>query len=61
VVDHMTHGNCIPIDSVKSEDDDYSSLVHNIEIGAYCDRDKTNPTNLVGYSYEMSGWCFLKK
>ena len=32
VVDNMTRGSCIPIDSVKSSDD-YSSLVHSIGTG----------------------------
>jgi len=47
VVDNMTQGSCIPIDSVKSSDD-YSSLVHNIGTGAYIGSDKTNSTYLVG-------------
>ena len=41
VVDNMTRGSCIPIDSVKSSDD-YSSLVHSIGTGACIDSDKTN-------------------
>ena len=41
IIDNMTRGSCIPIDSVKSSDD-CSSLVHNIETGAYIDSDKTN-------------------
>ena len=44
----MTWGSYIPTDSVKSEDDDCSSLVHNIGTGAYVDSDKTNPAYLVG-------------
>jgi len=36
----MTRGSCILTDSVKSGDDDYSSLIHNIEIGSYIDSDK---------------------
>ena len=48
VVDNITWESCIPTGSVKSRDDDYSSLVHNIEIGAYVDSDKTNPTYLIG-------------
>ena len=48
VVDNMTQGNCIPTNSVKSGDDDYSSLIHNIETGAYVDSDKTNPAYLIG-------------
>ena len=32
VLDNMTWGSCIPIDSVKSSDD-YSSLVHSIGLG----------------------------
>ena len=47
VVDDMTWGNCIPIDSVKSSDD-CSNLVHNIETRAYVDSDKTNPAYLIG-------------
>jgi len=47
VVDYITRGSCITIDSVKSGDD-CSSLVHSIGIGAYIDSDKTNPTYLVG-------------
>ena len=46
-VDHMTWGSCIPTDSVKSNDN-YSSLVHNIETMAYIDSDKTNPAYLDG-------------
>ena len=42
----MIRENCIPIDSMKS-DDDCSSLVHNITIEAYIDSDKTNLTYLV--------------
>ena len=34
VVDNMTRGSYIPIDSLKSSDD-YSSLVHNIGTGTY--------------------------
>ena len=41
VVDNMTRGSCIPIDSVKSSDD-YYSLVHSIETGACNDSNKTN-------------------
>ena len=48
VVDHMTRRSCIPTDSVKRADDDCSSLIHNIRIGAYIDSDKTNPAYLVG-------------
>jgi len=36
VVDNMTRGSCIIIDSVKSSGD-CSSFVHNIETGAYID------------------------
>jgi len=36
VVDHIIWESCTPTDSVKSEDD-CSSLVHNIGIGAYID------------------------
>ena len=46
VVDNMTQGSCIPSDSMKSGDD-YSSLVHSIETGAYIDSDKTNLVYLV--------------
>ena len=46
VVDKMTQGSCIPIDSVKSSDD-YSNLVHSIGIGSCIDSDKTNLTHLV--------------
>ena len=48
VVDHMTRGSCIPTDSKKSEDNNYSSLVHNIGTGVYVNSDKTNLTYLVG-------------
>jgi len=41
VVDYMTRGSCIPIDSMKSSDD-YSSFVHSIGTGACIDSDKTN-------------------
>ena len=44
VVDNMTRGSCIPIDSVKSSDD-YSSHVHSIGTGACNDLDKTNPAH----------------
>ena len=47
VFDYMTWETCIPIDSVKSGDD-YSSLVHSTEIGAFIDPDKTNLAYLVG-------------
>ena len=47
MVDYMTQDSCIPTDSMKSNDD-YSSLVHRIAIGAYIDLDKTNPAYLVG-------------
>ena len=47
VVDNMTRGSCIPIDSVKSSDN-YFSLIHSIGTGTYIDSDKTNPTYLVG-------------
>ena len=47
VFDHMTRGSCIPIDSVNSSDD-CSSFIHNIEIVAYIDSDKTNSAYLVG-------------
>ena len=47
VVDHMTRGSCIPIDSVQSRDD-YSDFVHNIEIGACVELDKTNSAHLFG-------------
>ena len=43
----MTRGNCIPTDSVKSGDDNFS-LAHNIASGAYVDSDKTNAAYLVG-------------
>ena len=41
VVDNMTRGSCIPIDSVKSSDN-YSSHIHSIGTGACYDSDKTN-------------------
>ena len=47
VVDKITQESCIPTDSEKSGDDDYSSLVLNIRTGAYVDSDKTNPAYLV--------------
>ena len=47
VVDHMTWGSCIPIDSVKSRDD-YSNFVHNIGIRACVELDKINLVHLVG-------------
>jgi len=47
VVDNMTRGSCIPIDSVKSSNDCFS-LVHNIGTVTYIDSDKTNLTYLVG-------------
>jgi len=47
MVDKMTWGSCIPTDSLKSGDNDFS-LVHNIRIGAYIDSNKTNLTNFVG-------------
>ena len=43
IVDKNPRGSCIHIDSVKSGDDDYFSLVHNIGTGAYVASDKTNP------------------
>jgi len=48
MVDRMTQGSCIPIDSVKSRYDDCFSLIHNIGSGAYDDSDNTNSTYLVG-------------
>jgi len=47
VVNNITRGSCIPTDSVKSGDVDYSSLIHNIGTGSYVDSDKTNPAYLV--------------
>ena len=44
VVDNMTLGSCIPVDSMKSSDD-YSSLIHSIGTGACIDSDKTNPAH----------------
>jgi len=55
VGDCMTQGSCIHTDSVKSGDD-YFSLVHSIETGAYIDSDKTNSAYLVGESYVMPDW-----
>ena len=52
VVDGETRGSCIPTDSMKSGDD-YPILVHNTEIGAYIDSDKTNLAYLVGYSVKL--------
>ena len=46
VIDNMTRGSCIPIDSVKSSND-CSSFVHNIGTRACIDLDKTNPAHLV--------------
>ena len=60
VFGHMTQGSCIPTDSMKSGDD-YSSLVYNIETGAYIDLDKTNPAYLVSQSYEMPGWNYPRQ
>ena len=40
VVDNMTRGSSIPIDSVRSSD--YSSLAHSIETGVCIDSDKIN-------------------
>jgi len=48
VVNHMTRGSCIPTDSVKNEDDDYSSLIHNIGTEVYIDSDKINLAYLIG-------------
>jgi len=44
VVDNMTRGSYIPIDSVKSSDDS-SSLIHSVGTGAHIDSDKTNPAH----------------
>ena len=46
VVDHMTWGNCILTDFMKSGDD-YSSLVHNIGTETFIGSDKTNQQYLV--------------
>ena len=46
VIDNMTQGSCLPIDSVKSSDD-YSSLDHSIGTGPCIDSNKTNPAHLV--------------
>jgi len=48
IVDNITRGSCIPIDSLKSGDDDYFSLVYSIWSGPLVDSDKTNPAYLVG-------------
>ena len=47
VIDNMTRESYIPTDSVKSANDDYFSLVHNIGTKSYVNSDKTNPTYLV--------------
>jgi len=47
VVNNMTRGNCIPIDSVKSSDN-CSTFVHNIGTGACIESDKTNMAYLIG-------------
>ena len=47
IVDNMTQGSYIPTDSVKSSDN-CSSLIHNIEIEAYVDSNKTKLAYLVG-------------
>ena len=47
VIDYMTRGSCILIDSVKSRDD-YSDFIHNIGIGACVELDKSNPAHVVG-------------
>ena len=47
VVNNLTSGRCISIDSVKSRDD-YSNFVYKLEIGAYIDSDKASSTYLVG-------------
>ena len=44
----MTRGSCIPTNSVKRRDDDYYSIVHNIETGKYIDLDKINLAYLIG-------------
>ena len=44
MVDNMTRGSCIPIDSVKSSDDN-SSLVHSIGTRTCIDSDKINPAH----------------
>ena len=49
IVDNITRGSCIPIDSVRSSGD-YSSLVHSIGTGACIDSDKTNPAS-VSYTH----------
>ena len=54
VVDNMTRGSCIPIDSVRISDDNFS-LVHSIGTGACIDPDTTNPAHSVGSSYDMPG------
>ena len=47
VVNHMTQGSCIPIDSVKCKDD-YSDFIHNIGIGVCVESDKINLAYVVG-------------
>ena len=47
VIDHITQKSCIPTDSMMSGDD-YSSLVHNTEFGAYVGSDKISQAYLVG-------------
>jgi len=47
VIDHMTQGNYILIDSGKSRVD-YSNFLHNIGIGNNVDSGKTNPAYMFG-------------
>jgi len=47
IVDIMTRGSYILIDSVKSRDD-YYNFVHNIEIVDNVHSGKTNPAYLIG-------------
>ena len=55
VVDNMTRGSCIPIDSVKSSDN-YSGLVYSIGTRACIDSDKTNFLNILSHLNCLSRW-----
>ena len=46
VIDNMSRGCYIPIGLVRSRND-YSNFVHEIEVGAYVNLDKTNLAYLV--------------
>ena len=60
VVENLSQGRCIPIDSVKSENY-FENYCYKIGGMGYIESDKSNPAYFIGSCYKKSVWSYLSQ